>query len=197
MVQIDVPIAFAVGGLFADAANRQIATGRAEYYFRAFSANILFQIFFFSWIPVYFLLNYFGWETTHMWWKADSVNDYPYYLPIFLVVFFGAAILGFLLGASLVRKGRLGTNRVIYLGTVAYAAIWIFGQLNRSAKLGTWQQWHDNPGSTPWFYQDQTFLIALIGTIVVWAGGMTVLALRLWNEGKHIDPIARAAVGGR
>src|SRR5205823_1253879 len=125
------------------------------------------------------------------------VSAYPYYLPIFLVVFFGAAILGFLLGASLVRKGRLGTNRVVYLGIVAYAGIWIFAQLNRTAKLGTWKQWHDNPDSTPWFYQDQTFLIALIGTIVVWAGGMAVLALRLWNEGKHIDPIAKAAGGGR
>jgi len=195
MVQIDVPIAFAVGGLFADAANRQIATGRAEYYFRAFSTNLLFQIFFFSWIPVYFLLNYFGWETSHMWWEADSVSNYPYYLPIFLVVFFGAAILGFLLGASLVRQGRLGTNRVIYLAIVAYAGGWIFGQLNRTAKLGTWREWHANPARTPWFYQDQTFLIMLIGTIAVWAIGMAVLALRLWNEGKHVDQRMHAIAG--
>jgi hypothetical protein len=193
MVQIDVPVAFAVGGLFADAANRQIATGRAEYYFRAFSNNLLFQIFFFSWIPVYFILNYFGWETSHMWWTADSVSAYPFYLPIFLGVFFGAAILGFLLGAWLVRKGRLGTNRAVYLGIVAYAGIWIFGQLHRTAKLGTWQQWHDDPGSTPWFYQDRTFLIMLIVTIVLWAGGMVVLALRLWNEGKHLDRRVQAA----
>ena len=78
---------------------------------------------------------------------------------------------------------------------MAYAGIWIFAQLNRTAKLGTWQQWHANPDSTPWFYQDQTFLIMLIGTIAVWAGGMAVLAIRLWNEGKHVDQKVQAVAG--
>ena len=191
MVQIDVPIALGVGSLFADAANRQIASGRAEYYFRAFAANNIFQSFFFSWIPVYFLMNYFGWETTHMWWHEDSVTAYPYYLPIFLVVFFAAANFGFLLGAALVRRGRLWTNRAVYLGILVYSGIWIFAQLGHTARLGTYREWMAH--QAPWFYQDRTFLLMLIFTLVVWAVPLAVMALRLWNEGKHVDVIRQAA----
>ena len=191
MVQIDVPIAFGVGSLFADAANRQIASGRAEYYFRAFAANNIFQCFFFSWIPVYFLANYFGWETTHMWWHEDSVSAYPYYLPIFLVVFFAAANLGFLLGAALVRRGSLWGNRAVYLGVLVYSATWIFAQLGHTAKLGTYREWM--AGAAPWFYQDRTFLLMLIFTLVAWAVPMAIMGLRLWNEGKHLDVMQKAA----
>jgi hypothetical protein len=189
MVQIDVPIAMGIGSLFADAASRQLQTGRAEYYFRAFAMNNIFQIFFFSWIPVYFLMNYFGWETTHMWWHADTVAAYPFYMPIFLVVFFGVANLGFVIGCRLVRAGRLWTNRAIYLGILAFAGVWIFGQVNRSFKLGTYSDWA--AGNAPWFYEDRTFLTMLIVTCVVWAGALAAFALRLRSEGRHLD--ARAA----
>jgi hypothetical protein len=185
MVQIDVPIAMGIGSLFADAAHRQLQTGRAEYYFRTFAANNVFQAFFFSWIPVYFLMNYFGWETTHMWWHADSINAYPYYLPIFLVVFFGAANLGFILGNRLVRAGRLWANRAVYLGILAYSGIWIFSQVNRTFKLGTYNEWV--AGNAPWFYEDRTFLIMLIVTLVVWGAGLAIFALRLMAEGRHLD----------
>ena len=152
MVQIDVPVAFGIGSFFADAANRQLASGRAEYYYRAFAANNIFQIFFFSWIPVYFIANYFGWETTHMWWTADSAAAYPLFIPIFMVLFFGMANLGFLLGAWLVRKGRLGINRAVYLaGAPNYAGLWVFAQYNRTAKLGTYSEYHANPTGTPGF----------------------------------------------
>jgi hypothetical protein len=191
MVQIDVPVAFGIGSLFADAANRQLGLGRAEYYYRAFSRNNLFQIFFFSWIPVYFLLNYFGWETTHMWWRADSVTVYPYYLPVFLAVFFAAANLGFVLGARLVSRGRLWTNRALYLGILVYAAAWIFGQLNRSARLGTFRDWQ--AGAAPWFYQDRTFLSMLVFTLVVWGIALAAFAIQLRQEGKHLDVVRVAA----
>jgi hypothetical protein len=59
MVQIDVPIASAAGSFFVDAAFKQLRFGRPEYYYRAIWKNTIFQIFFYSWIPVYFLLNYF------------------------------------------------------------------------------------------------------------------------------------------
>ncbi|HEY1336851.1 MAG TPA: hypothetical protein VGF59_05045 [Bryobacteraceae bacterium] len=193
MVQIDVPVAFGIGSLFADAASRQISSGRAEYYFRAFSANNIFQSFFFSWIPVYFLLNYFGWETTHMWWEADSVASYPYYIPIFIVVFFAAANLGFLLGSSLVRRGRVGANRAVYLGILAYSAVWILAQWPSTFRLGTWREWHADPASAPWFYQDGTFLLMLILTLAVWGAGLAIFVWRLWNEGRHLDVVNRAA----
>lgn len=197
MVQIDVPIAFAAGSLFADAARTQLRFGGAEYHFRAMLKNNLFQIFFFSWIPVYFLLNYFGWETTHMWWHAPDVSYYPFYIPIFLVVFFAAGNLGFLLGRALVRAGRLGTNRIVYLAIVAYSAIWIFGQTRRTFYLGSYEQWQT--GNAPLFYEDRTFLTMLIFTLVVWVIGLIGFSVSLLREGRHIDiPVAvRAAAQGR
>src|SRR5689334_12488461 len=132
MVQIDVPMAFAIGSFLADGASKQLRFGRAEYCYRAILKQNIFQIFFFSWIPVYFLLNYFGWETTHMWWHADSVDAYPYFVPIFIVVFFAAANAGFLLGRFLISRGRVLANRFVYLATTAYSVIWVFAQTNRT-----------------------------------------------------------------
>jgi hypothetical protein len=191
MVQIDVPIAFGIGSFFTDAASRQLRLCRAEYYFRAFSRNNLFQSFFFRWIPVYFLLNYFGWETTHMWWHADAVTAYPFYIALFIVVFFAAANLGFVLGAWLVRRGRLALNRIVYLGIVVYSGIWIFAQVNRPFRLGTWREWQ--AGTAPWFYEDRTFLFMLTFTLVVWGIGLAAFAIQLRRKGKHLDRARTAA----
>jgi hypothetical protein len=185
MVQIDVPVAFGIGSLFADAAAKQLRFGRPEYYYRAIWKHNIFQIFFFSWVPLYFLMNYFGWETTHMWWKADSIDAYPYFVPIFVVVFFGAANAGFLLGRRLVIRGHLVLNRFVYLGTGLYALIWTFAQTHRTFRLGTYAQFER--GQSPLFYQDCTFLRMLVFTLVVWAGGIAVFAIGLWLEGKHLD----------
>ena len=186
MVQVDVPMAFAIGGFFVDAAHKQLQHGRPEYYYRAFSQNNIYQIFFFSWIPLYFLMNYFGWETTHMWWHEDSVAAYPYFVPIFIVIFFLAANGGFLLGYQLVKRGRLWANRAIYLSILGFCSIWLFGQVNRSWRLGTYQEWIT--GQAPWFYQDRNFLFMLIFTLLVWGIPMPIYLWRLWREGKHLDP---------
>jgi hypothetical protein len=66
MAQVDVPAAFAIGSVLADAARQDLRQGRAEHHLRALLATNLFNIFLFSWISVYFLVNYFGWGTTHM-----------------------------------------------------------------------------------------------------------------------------------
>ena len=185
MVQIDVPIAFAIGGIFADAAQKQLQTGRPEYYYHTFSQYLLFQIFFFSWIPVYFLLNYFGWETTHRWWYESSVTAYPLFMPIFMVVFFLAANGGFLLGASLVKKGRVQLNRIVYIALFAYVAVWIFAQPGRTFRLGSYAEW--NAGSAPWFYQDPKFIVMLFASIIIWGVALIVFVRRLQEAGKHLD----------
>jgi hypothetical protein len=89
-----------------------------------------------------------------------------------------------------VVAGRVWANRAIYLGILAYSGIWIFAQLNRSARLGTYRDWVE--GRAPWFYVDRTFVIMLVVTIVVWAGGLAVFALRLRAEGQHLDARAVA-----
>jgi len=191
MVQVDVPAAFAVGGLLADAAAKQLQTGRAEYYYRAFLKNNVFQIFFFSWIPVYFLLNYFGWETTHMWWHADSVDAYPYFVPIFMVIFFLAANAGFLLGVKLVKARRVLANRLVILGTFAFCGIWILGQTGRTLRLGSYAEW--KAGTAPLFYEDGTFLFMLLFTLVVWVVAAALFYLSLRAEGRHLDPVISGA----
>ncbi|MGC2692097.1 MAG: hypothetical protein WA228_05315 [Desulfobaccales bacterium] len=184
MVQVDVPVAFAIGTLFADVAHKQLQTGRPEYYYRTLLKNNIYQIFFFSWIPVYFILNYFGWETTHMWWHEDAVTAYPFFLPIFMIVFFGAVNCGFLLGHHLVTTGQVKANRLIYIGILVYSAIWIFGQVGSTFRLGTYTQWQ--AGKAPWFYQDPTFLTMLIVSLLVWGVDLVLFIWNLLREGKSL-----------
>lgn len=185
MVQIDVPVAFAIGSIFADAAHKQLQTRRPEYYYRAFTQNNIYQIFFFSWIPVYFLLNYFGWETTHMWWYENTVTAYPFFIPIFMVGFFLAANGGFLLGNWFVEKGHLVVNRIVYILIFVYSAVWIFVQPGRTLRLGSYAEWKAD--NAPWFYQDPMFLLMLIVTLVIWGVALVVYIRKLRQEGMHLD----------
>ncbi len=184
MVQVDIPVAFAIGSLFADAAARQLRSGKREYFYSVALHNNIYQIFFFSWIPVYFLLNYFGWETTHMWWHADTVAAYPWFIPIFMVVFFAAVNLGFLLGNSLVTRGRLWTNRAVYLAIGVYSLIWILSQPGRTLKLGTYAEW--KAGIAPWFYEDSYFFAVVAGTIILWAVVMAIYVVKLRKQGEGV-----------
>jgi hypothetical protein len=185
MVQVDVPVAFAIGTMFADAAHRQLKSGKPEYYYKIFIKNNIYQIFFFSWIPVYFILNYFGWETTHMWWHEDSVTAYPFFVPIFLVIFFAAVNAGFLLGHRLVIAGKLMVNRIVYIAIFIYSAVWIFGQTDSTFQLGTYAQW--KAGQAPWFYEDPTFVAMLIISLLFWGIALAAFLLCLVKEGKRLE----------
>lgn len=184
MVQVDVPVAFAVGSLFADAASRQLQTNQPRYYLQTLAMNNIYLIFFFSWVPVYFLLNYFGWETTHMWWHADAVTAYPFYLPIFIVVFFAAGNLGFLLGAKLVRGDKVLINRLVYIGLGIFSLIWIFGQTDSTLYLGSYSEWR--AGSAPIFYEDGTFTFMLVFTLILWGVALIAFVIGLLREGKTV-----------
>ena len=184
MVQIDVPIAFAVGCMFADAAHHQLQTGQRQYFTDVLAKSNLFQIFFFSWIPIYFILNFFGWETTFMWWDEDSVTAYAFYVPVFMVVFFLAANAGFLLGNWLVSNGRLWENRIVYSAIIVYSAVWIFAQTGRTLHVGTHAEW--KAGTAQWFYQDGTFLVMLIVSSAIFAVALGLFLLKLYRQGKRL-----------
>ena len=81
MVQIDIPMAFGLGSFFAGAARDKIAAGDATACWRALAKSLVFQCLFVFWLPLYLLVNYFGFQTTHMWWHGDSLADYPWLLP--------------------------------------------------------------------------------------------------------------------
>ncbi len=184
MVQIDVTAAFAVGGFLADAARAQIQAGNKEYTCRASFKNNIFQIFFFSWIPVYFILNFFGWETTYMWWHEDSVAAYPFFVPVFLIIFFLAGNAGFFLGKALVARGRLLANRLIYLGIALYSMIWVFGQTGRTFRVGTYSQWKAQQALL--FYENHTFLVMFIFAMIVWLAGVFGFYINLRREGARM-----------
>ncbi|WP_437508057.1 hypothetical protein [Sorangium sp. So ce1099] len=181
-------MAFAVGCVMADAARQGLRHGRAEDRRRGLLATNLFNIFFFSWIPVYFLMNYFGWETAHMAWHADSIAAYPFYLPIFLVVFFASGNLGFLLGAALVQRGAARANRGVYLGILGAGAIWIFGQADRTFRLGTYSEWR--AGTAPWLHEDPVFVSMSIAATLVFCSGLAAFTLWLARPADP-DPPAR------
>lgn len=175
MVQVDVPMAFAVGAYFAEVAGKKLQDGDPAARRLLHLRNNLFQIFFFGWIPVYFLVNNFGWETTHMWWHEESVASYPLYVAVFIVVFFAAANLGAILGAKLVSSGQRQANRVAFILPVVFSAIWIFAQTPSTLRLGSYAEW--KTGNAPWFYEDKMFLFMIIFTLILWAGGLVAFTL--------------------
>ncbi len=188
MVQIDVPAAFAVGSFFADAARTQLRSAQGELESRASLKNNLFQIFFFSWIPVYFILNYFGWETTYMWWHADAVSAYPLFVPIFLVIFFLAGNAGFYLGKALIVRGHVVANRIVYLGVTLFSLVWVFGQTSRTFRVGTYSQWQT--GQALVFYEDHVFLGVFIFVMIVWIAGVIGFYVNLRREGTRLAEVS-------
>lgn len=184
MVQIDVPAAFAVGHFFADGAYKQLQSGSKESFYEVLLKHNFFQVFCFVWIPVYFMLQYFGWETTHMWWHRDSAADYAFFVPGFILIFFVAANAGFLLGTRLVRQGKLGLNRAIWVGIVAASALWILAQTGSTFRLGSYAEW--KAGKAPWFYEDTTFVVMLTFVMVVWLSGLAYFFVTLRKQGKAL-----------
>lgn len=183
MVQIDVPMALAVGSFIADAARRQLQRGGPQFYYDTLAKNNLCQIFLFSWIYVYFIMNDFGWETTYRWWTKDSVNAYPFFVPVFLLVFFAAGNLGFVIGNFLVKSGRVKANRAIYIGILIFSAIWILSQMERILRVGTYSQW--SQGQAVWFYEDHMFFFMLVFAALLAGIGMFLLYRHLRSEGQR------------
>jgi hypothetical protein len=181
MIQVDVPLAAAMASAAAGAARAQLRAGTREEYLHAWLATNLFLMFGFSWIPLFFLVKYFGWETTHMWWTSPRVTDHPWVIPSSLVLLFAFGNAGFLLGARLVRAGRDVANRVFYLGVLAASFAWMIGFYPRTLKLGTADSWQ----TAPWCYEDPAFVTAWALTSLVWFGTFGALLVYLSRRGRH------------
>ncbi|MFZ5449937.1 MAG: hypothetical protein ACOZFS_15000 [Thermodesulfobacteriota bacterium] len=120
-----------------------------------------------------------------MWWHADAVTEYPFFVPIFLVIFFAAANAGFLVGHRLIMNGKPLANRVVYIAIFLYSAAWIFGQTESTTRLGTYAQW--KAGQAPRFYEDSTFLAMLIVSLLIWGIGLAFFLRSLLQEGKQLE----------
>src|SRR3954471_13722425 len=121
MVQIDIPVAFGTGSLFAAAVQKGLRSEKSAYFYqRGLTANLIFQLLLVVWLPVYLLIAHFGFQTSHMWWKGGSITEYPWLLPAFLTAYFLACLAGFHSGARLVQKGRRAAPWILFIGGFAF-----------------------------------------------------------------------------
>jgi hypothetical protein len=181
VVQIDIPIAFAVGQMLADAASQQLQTGKPEAYYRTLALTNIYTGLFFAPIPIYFLVDYFGWETTYMY---DPERVTRFFVPIVLFVLMLAANLGFGLSSALIKKGWGLIGRGLYLLIWLYALGWIFGNWPRSTRLGTYEQYQTARETMvrAWDVTRDPFLFILIATLIIFAVPLWLLMRHLRRE---------------
>jgi hypothetical protein len=165
MVQIDIPVAFGTGSLFAAAVEQGLRSERAQYFYqRGLAANLLFQLFLVVWLPVYLLVAHFGFQTSHMWWTGDSIADHPALLPAFLTLYFAANVLGFHTGARLVKRGKTHVAWALFVGGFVFFLGWMAVQPYRTLSLGSYRDWR--AGTAPWIWTDAGFVALLSGAMV-------------------------------
>jgi hypothetical protein len=166
VVQIDIPIAFAVGQMFADAARQQLSTGQPTPYYQTLAYTNIFTGLFFAPIPIYFLVDYFAWETTYM---CDPAGVTRFFIPMVLFALILAANLGFWLSNALIQKGRARIGRIIYLLVWIYSLAWIFGNWPRATRIGTYAQYHTARDTMVrvWELSRDPFFFILIATLVI------------------------------
>ena len=191
MIQVDIPFAAAMGSLAAGAARVQLKAGGREEYLRTWLATNLFLIFGFSWIPVFFLVNYFGWETTYMWWTAADVTAYPWFIPIAMILVFASGNAGFLLGARLETADRFIANRVFYIAIFACGIAWMIGLYPRTLKLGSYHTWT----TSPWVYEDPVFVRGWVIAMTAATGLYLALIIHLLRRGRSFASQAGARDG--
>ncbi len=184
MVQIDIPIAFAVGQMLADAASRQLQTRKPEPYYRTLAITNIYTGLFFAPIPIYFLIDYFGWETTYMY---DPERVTRFFVPIVLFTLMLAANLGFWLSNWLIGKGRAMVGRGIYILIWLYSLGWIFGNWPRSTRLGTYAEYHTARETMvrAWDVSRDPFFFILIATLIIFAVPLVLLMRHLRREAAY------------
>ncbi len=188
MIQIDVPLAFGIGGLFASAAREHLQQREPVEDTRVQLHANLYFVFVFSWPPVYLLERWFGWQTAHLWWHGDSASAHPWLIPGFIVGAAAALNAGVLVGRSLVRAGLVGTCRLVSAAVIVASFAWMAAMGDRVARLGTYSEWQTGvapPTATdPAFAPTLTAIVAFVfGVLIAW-----LLWLRRDGRRLHLTP---------
>jgi hypothetical protein len=198
MVQVDIPFAFGVGSLFAAAVQPAVSTGRLWCMRqRALAANLVFQVVFAIWLPVYLLVAHFGFQTSHMWWHGESLLEYPWLLPGFVLLYFSANLAGFAVGAWLTTTGRASIARAIFWLSLVFFGGWMAVQPARTLTIGTYQQWA--AGQAPWMWSDVGLAWLLAISFFVIFGVLYVMYRRVLRDAATIawgDPGTAEGRGG-
>ena len=187
MLQVDLPVAFGSGTLLAAALEHHTGARSWPYlYQKGLARNLIFQTLFALWLPVYLLINYFGFQTSHMFWQRASLTDYPALLPVFLILYFITNIAGFMTGAWLVLQGRARLARLIFVAAFTYFALWMAFQPYRTLSLGTFDEWRS--GTAPWIWSDTWFMGVLAVGALVFFVGITGTYRSLKREALNATP---------
>lgn len=191
MVQIDIPVAFALGGLHADAARAQLSTGGSEHVWRTVVRDLLFFGVFASWLPIQLLVRHFGFETSHMWWHEDSVLAYPLFIPAFMTLYLASNVAGLAAGVALVRSGRVSLNRAVVGACLLFATGWVFLQKDRTLVLGTYREWR--AGTAPPMSSDPDLVRLLVVFGVAFTAALVVAYRRMRREGTELEAAGDSA----
>jgi hypothetical protein len=176
MIQIDVPIAFGMGGLFAGAAHEQLQRREpAEDTRVQLHANLYF-VFVFCWPPIYLVERWFGWETAHLWWHGDTASAHPWLIPGFILGAAAALNGGLVFGRWLVRARLVNMCRIISIGAIVASFALMASMGDRVTRLGTYREWE--AGIAPPTASDPAFGPTL-DAIASWIFGVLILWL-LW-----------------
>jgi hypothetical protein len=193
MVQIDIPVAFGTGSLFAAAVQQGLRSEKSRYFYqRALAANLVFQLMLVVWLPVYLLIAHFGFQTSHMWWTGTSITEYPWLLPAFLALYFVANIAGFHVGARAVQQGRTRLPWLLFAGGFLFFGAWMAFQPYRTLTLGTYAEWEAR--SARWIWTEPSFVGLLTGAMVVFFVALHFVYRRLEREAAAATS---AGVGSR
>ena len=184
MIQIDLPMAAGMGSFFAAAASRQLQKGGRLQYYRVLAINLIFQVMFILWLPIYLFVAAFGWETSHMWFHEDSLADYPALLPLFVLAYILLNVAGYHYGTKLVRQGKTKLCWAIFFASCAFFVGWIALQPDRTLRLGTYQEWL--AGATPYVWQDTTLISVVTFGAVSFNIALIAVYRFLQKEGKAI-----------
>lgn len=184
MIQVDLPMAFAAGGMMAGAARRQLASGSEALARSVRHTATVYFLFFFGWIPILFAVTNFGWETSHLWWHAGSARAYPYFLPALWLTLAIALHGGLRFGQWLIRRGLTAVNRAIYSAVLIYSVGWVIAAGDRVQRLGTYAQFQ--AGHAPLWTADKAFLWRLIATMIIWPGALVAALVVLDRQGRRL-----------
>ena len=197
MVQIDIPVAFGTGSLFAAAVEQGLRSERSAYFYqRGLAANLLFQVLLVVWLPVYLLVAEFGFQTSHMWWTGSSLNDYPWLMPGFLLAYFAANVGGFHLGARLVQRGLTRAVWMVFVGGFVFFGAWMAAQPYRTLSLGTYSEW--KAGAARWIWEDTRVVALLTGDMLFFFWALAVVYRALQREAAAAAaPVSRAVPADR
>jgi hypothetical protein len=196
MIQVDLPFTFGTASLMAAAVERGLRSPKARYFHaRALSLNLAFQGIFVIWLPVYFLVNEFGLQTSHMWFHGDSLSDHPWLLPLFISLYFATNVAGFHVGARLSASGQAGIAKAIFWAGTVFTFAWMGVQPYRTLSLGTYTEWQ--AGTAPWLWSNPALTAAVVVEFVAVFAGIYLMYRWLTREAAAAvagDGMAREAV---